>query len=97
MYDNNLNHEQIVIFSVTRSLFKGGITDFWCSLLYTLGQISLLWAVSVCTKTTLIRGSVGGTVEWSHTCTSTCMSTYSNFQINGASGEILFRKLQILL
>ena len=54
MYDNNLNHEQIVIFSVTRSLFKGGITDFWCSLLYTLGQISLLWAVSVCTKTTLI-------------------------------------------
>ena len=69
MYDNNLNHEQIVIFSVTRSLFKGGITDFWCSLLYTLGQISLLWTVSVCTKTTLIRGSVGGTVEWSHTCT----------------------------
>ena len=32
--------------------------------IYTLGQISLLRAVSVCTKTTLISSSVGGAGEW---------------------------------
>ena len=34
----------------------------------TLGQMSLLWAVSVCYKTTLISGSVEGAGEWSHAC-----------------------------
>ena len=53
-------------------------------------------AASVCTKTTLISGSVGGAggghilVGWGHflLCPlALSMPTYSNFQINGASGE----------
>ena len=36
---------------------------------HTTGKESLLRAVSVCTKTTLISGSVGGAGEWSHACT----------------------------
>ena len=36
---------------------------------YTTGKECLLQAVSVCTKTTLINGSMGGAEEWSHTCT----------------------------
>ena len=35
----------------------------------TPGKDSLLRAVSVCTKTALISGCVGGAGEWSHTCT----------------------------
>ena len=54
----------------------------------TLGQKSLLRAVSVCTKTTLISGSVGGAVGVSHTSKlktylscplALSMPTYSNF------------------
>ena len=54
----------------------------------TLCTESLLRTVSVCTKTTLISGSVGGAGEWSHTCTlgtfllcplALSMPTYSNF------------------
>ena len=55
----------------------------------TLGQISLLRAVSVCTKTTLISGSVGGQGSGrSHTCTlgtfllchlALSMPTYCNY------------------
>ena len=54
----------------------------------TLGQISLLRAVSVFNETTLISGSVGGGGEWSHICTlgtfllcplALIMRNYSNF------------------
>ena len=34
----------------------------------TSGKESLLRAVSICIKTALISGSVGGVGEWSHTC-----------------------------
>ena len=44
-----------------------------CNLLklgtHTLGQISLLRAVSAYNETTLISCSMGGSGEWSHTCT----------------------------
>ena len=57
---------------------------------YTLGQIqiSLLRSVSVSNKSTLICGSVGGAMEWPHTCTlgtfllcplALSMPTYSNY------------------
>ena len=67
---------------------------FWAK--HTPGKESLLRAVSVCTKTTLIRGNVVVAGEWSHTCTlgtfllyplALSMPTYSNFQINRTSGE----------
>ena len=67
-----------------------------CNVYYTLGQKSILRAVSVCTKITLFCGSVGGAGEWPHTCMfgtflfcplAPCMPTYSHFQINRALGE----------
>ena len=76
-------------------------------LVLTLGQICLLRAgVSEFYKTTLISGSVGGAGEWTHTCTlgtfllcalAISMTTYSNFQINGASVETLKFCWQFLL
>ena len=59
-------------------------------------KVHLVKYVSVCTKTILISGSVGGAGEWPHTCMlrafllcplALSMPTYSNFQINGTLGE----------
>ena len=44
---------------------------------YTIGQISVLRAVSICTKTTLISNSVGGAGEWSHTYTFGTAPTFT--------------------
>ena len=72
----------------------------------TLDQISLQRAVFVCNETAQVSGSVGGAGEWTHTCTlvtyllcplALSIPTYSNFQINGASGETFFQKISTFI
>ena len=71
---------------------------------HTLCTQSLLRAVSVSTKTILISGCVGGAVGVSHISKlgtfflrslTLRMPFYSNFQINGASGETVFQNVQL--
>ena len=70
----------------------------------TLCTQSVLRAVSVSTKTILISSCVGGAVGVSHISKlgtfflrslTLRMPFYSNFQINGASGETVFQNVQL--
>ena len=77
--------------------YKRRLNDYWYILL-TLSPISVSVLSTVCYKTTLNTGSVGWAgaappsykfgkfLSWP---LALKMSTYSNFQINGASGETL--------
>ena len=80
------------------------MNTFLCFLWDTLCTQSLLRGVSVSTKTTLISGCVGGTVgvaRFSKLGTfflrslTLRMPFYSNFQINGFSGETVFQNVQL--